>query len=915
MTTEGPTTVATIQGILDMDRSRWIAAIAATREDAQSLEQIRPTVRVDANVSEALAAIESVRAAEAGLGGNSTGIAVGGSGPSAADVAATAAQTAAERRHTDAARDSAVAEVALDAAQEASTNSALEEAAAQETVARATNRANTAHATNGSRIGNIVLAVAALLPMAVPLAAGAISIAGALGMMGAAGVLAIAGIKAQMQQGTAAGAEYTTGLGRLKSMLSTLTATGAVAMIDNFRYSVEIANASMPTLTRETAIFAGLAGHAGNQLFQGVLTSIRIMEPLLVTAGQYVDALAVKFNLWTSDGGLEKFTGYALATLPTVERVLEAVSGAVLHILEALAPMGGVGLTVLTAVSNVISLIPVDVLGALITAIVWGTVAFKAWAFIVPMIEGIKLSLASLGTTAEVSLGPIGWIIAGVTALAAVFVSVAASQQQATEMQQGYTQAVTADTGVIGDNIRAHAAKQLQDAGAFDIAQKMGISLALVTDATLGNTAAQREFNDAINQQKAPLQAMIDNSDTLTGAQWAQYDAINSLSGSVYSNNGAIADSIKFYNQNQEAIGGATIATREQKSALEASAAAAGVSVAAYLSVLNGQTDMKLQTDKTTASMYLQNDAAGLLKQSLDLLNGKSISAAQAQNQFDSQIANMSTHVNAAGNEINRADTLIDGYTASAVKNRGELINLTSAAQANAQAFRDNGGSAEETKKKLEDMKQSIIDNAVAHGEDASQVQGFLDKIFQIPAEIPPTKLDVDTAAAQVKIDAFNAALAIAKANPVINVTMTTDQITNKVTKDQADFVPGNGSLLQKASGGTVGGSGSSSVDSQPHLLAPGEEVVSNQQGQASRYRSILKQINAGQAPTLPSMGAAGTLPGSSGMQAQASQAGAIDQSRVYNNTFNVTGVSDPHEAAVIARDMMNHEARMHSAN
>lgn len=100
---------------------------------------------------------------------------------------------------------------------------------------------------------------------------------------------------------------------------------------------------------------------------------------------------------------------------------------------------------------------------------------------------------------------------------------------------------------------------------------------------------------------------------------------------------------------------------------------------------------MKSSTEKATAEMHLQNDGASLLKQALHLLNGKTLSAEQAQNQFDSSLANMGAHIDKTGKDVNRATTSIEGMSAAAVANRGELLSSVKAAADAAQAYRDMG--------------------------------------------------------------------------------------------------------------------------------------------------------------------------------------------------------------------------------
>jgi hypothetical protein len=160
-----------------------------------------------------------------------------------------------------------------------------------------------------------------------------------------------------------------------------------------------------------------------------------------------------------------------------------------------------------------------------------------------------------------------------------------------------------------------------------------------------------------------------------------------------------------------------------------------------------------------TLKMQLENDAAGILKQSLDLLNGEAIDAASAQNAFDSSLANMGDHVTAQGKKIKFTTTSINDMSAASVSLRGQLIQQVQNAQRVVEA---NGGLADSTGKAREQalkLRKQIIDNAVAHGVDRKAAQAYVDTLFKVPKKIPPTKLDADTKAAEAALTALEAHL------------------------------------------------------------------------------------------------------------------------------------------------------------
>lgn len=892
---EGPTTVGSIVGKMRMDRDEWIVAVAATKQDIRELEASDPNIHVDATVGEAVAKLAAVEAAQKKVSDRTDSVSAAQARLSAAmraaDTAyaraniaqmrlnelrdkgvtdgarlASAELTLSEAMHRlDSANEKATAsELALAAAQRTAAAAATENAAAQDNAARETVKANEANRTSVTRIGAIVTAVALLVPLLAPVGAAAIGIGSAFLGMGAAGVFALVGIKREMEDGTKAGAAYSDGVNDMKDMLDQLSRTSAVNMLGSFQRVVRHMRDDMPFLNTQIGQFSLITGRTGAGLFVGALNSLRVLNPLLLTAGLYVQSLAQGFERWTRGQGIQDFGGYALSMLPTVTDLLGKLASMVMHILEALAPLGTVGMAVLSVIADGINAIPVEILSQLIVSITWGAIAFKAWGFIAPMLATVATSMGAVGAATTIATGPIGWVVAGLSALAGIFAIVMASNSGATQAMQDYTVAVQADSGAIGENIRQKAAQKLLDSGALDAAKKLGISLSTVTDATLGNADALKELSQytaAANGDQAAL-AEISKESGLQAIMAAKN--IQILTEGISSNSTAIAGEIDRYNVLQGALLGTTSATRAQQQADEAVAAALGISTSAVADARSGQRDLKAETEKATAEMYLQGDAAGLLKQELDLLNGKTLSAADAQNRFDSTLANMGAHIDKTGKDINRATADLEGMSAAAVANRGELISSVEAAQASAQAFRDNGGSADETRQKLLDMREAIIQHAISVGEDEGQVRKLIDTIFQVPESVPPTKLEVDTANAIAQTQSFLSW--VSQRVATINVRANLPDLNGDVSGSgrmgsfaNGGTIPG---LAGGGTGGTVFGPGNAHSDTAGLFrLANGEEITSNRFGQADRNRALLKQINAGFTPVMQQLSVASPTP------------------------------------------------------
>lgn len=900
----GPTTVGSIVGKLKMDRDQWLADLAATKQDIRDLERANPDVHVGATVGEALSKLAAVDEAQKRVADRTDKVSAAQvrlkAAMSAADSAYARAELAQMRltemqergtaqgarlaaaelavseamKRLDAANDRATrSEAALAAAQQAAAAAAVEEAAAQDQSTRAKVKANEANSTAVTRVGAIATAVALLVPLLAPVGAVAVGVAGGLAGMGAAGVLALIGIKREMDAGTKVGAAYKDGLGDLKNMFFELSATAAVNTLASFQRVVGEMRRDMPSLNTQVGQFATILGRSGAALFSGAINSLRVLNPLFLTAGIYLQRVSEGFERWTRGQGIQDFGGYALSMLPSVTELLGKLASMVMHILQALAPLGTVGIAVLSGIAGAINAIPVQVLSALIASVTWGAIAFKAWGFIAPLLAVIAEriayaagSMTLLNSAITIGTGPIGWVVAGLSALAGVFAVVIAQNTGATQAMQDYTAAVQADSGAIGENVRQKAAQKLLDAGVLDAAKKLKVSTQDVVAATLGNADAQARLNMQLQMGtagSAELEAQLKRTGLPIDELQTQ---ILILEQGMKSNSDAVTGEIERYKTLQDALAGATTATKQQQQADEAVAASLGISVGALQAARAGQTDMKAATEKATAEMYLQNDAAGLLRSALDLLNGKTIGAAQAQNRFDSSLANMGAHIDKTGKDVDRATTSLEGMSAAAVANRGELISSVQAAQDAAQAYRDNGASSDEARQKLIDMKQAIIEHATELGEDRGQVEALINQLFRIPETVPKTKVEVDTSQAIAGIKSF-----------IADYNGKTIHLNVGATGPSGATIVGNPSMGYKANGGTAGlasgGTAGAFVDALRGLagggtggtvygpgdahsdtaglfrLARGEEVISNRFGQADRNRATLKQINAGFTP------------------------------------------------------------------
>ncbi len=904
MSNEGPTTVGSIVAKLKMDRDQWVADKDLTKADARELGALNPTIRIDVDTSRAMAQIEALRVAAEGAGVVAPGQPVGPSGPAAGTAAKvdsvavaearlaaaeslsesatqrailaemrlnevrtkgkqTAVQLAAAefaaseavKKSEQAAVKAIAAEDALAAAQAKVARAALEEAAAKDVNTASTNKAASANRNNLGFMGLIIGAAAILIPMLVPLAANVVAVTGALSGMGVAGVLGILGVKNAMAAGTAQGAQFSSGLQTLKGDLSQLEGTAATGMLAMFNTAVGDINAALPSLNGEISNFTGLLSGVASSILPGILNGFRVLNPLFMDAGQHIQAIADGFLRWTQDGGLQQFAAYAISTIPQVEASLQALGSALVHILQALMPLGTVGLVVLQDVSNVINALPVPVLTALTVGALAGFAAFKLWGAIAPILQSAAGAVAlfagaetaagvaatGFGIAVDTAMGPIGLVVAIVGALAGAIAISAAAADQATASMATYTDALAQDNGILGDNVRAQAAKALADNGAIDSAKKLGLSAATVTDATMGNVAAMKTVTAATKAASDGYKATQEAAGkygavvfSATDKQIAAKKAADDLNAKIKAQKDAIDATVKSgidYNSAMQ-LGGSVAQTM---------ATDLGMTVDAY--------------GKLTAAQTTATAAAKTWKTEIDILNGASQSLEQININLATDAQTMATTIAANVKAVGKAAAdSMDINTAAGLQNHTNILKTIQDMQAKAQAeiAGSDGSIAAQNKANdaLRSGEKAFVDQMVAAGFNRDAIQQVVDTIGKIPAHIY-SQFEIDTASAMAKIAALKAAIAAAAPGAQTSVGVNTAVPSGPLAKWAAPAAPGH------AGGGTTEGPGTSTSDSVLTWLSVGEETI--KASSAGFNRPFLKAYNANPAKALASVAGSGS--------------------------------------------------------
>jgi len=595
--------------------------------------------------------------------------------------------------------------------------------------------------------------------------------------MGAAGIVAILGIKNEMEQGTATGRAYTAGLDTLKADLGQLEAVAASGVLRPFQQVVQDITQKMPQLSGQIGELAGVAGRTASSVATGLVAAFLALEPLMRDSAVYVQNLAGRFAALMSGPGVASFGDYVRSVFPQVMADVENIVGAVIHLVAALAPLGGGALTGLNLLATLINAIPVDKLAGIATAASAVYLGFQAWSGIKALISGVEGQLVSLKVAEEgaitgmrglqIASGVIGVAIA---ALSVLFMNQAEAQRQATQDSNDFSDALRKSNGVVDESVQSLAREKLAKSGAIDQAKEFGISVSTMTAAVMGNSTATATANAALTAWAASQGAAGADSAVIT-------DKINGFRQALGLTSTALESGVQGYRDLAAATAVSTGATSGQAAIQQVLAERYGTTVAVLGAVTGAQAKNADAAATATFKMQAENDAAGLLKQSLDLLSGAALGSAQAQQRFDSATVSLTNSTKDANGNIDRTKTSIDGMSDAAVANRGSLLNLVQAAQGVAEATAKQTGSTEQGRQKFAQMREQIINNAAATGMNRDNVAAFIDEVAKVPESVPPTVVSADTAAGLQRIEAFRAALNSLQ-NRTISVTTVNTSIT-----------------------------------------------------------------------------------------------------------------------------------------
>lgn len=677
-------------------------------------------------------------------------------------------------------------------------------------------------ADKGGGIPLMASAIGILAATAVPLGA---VLGGAIGATAlAAGSLALGvyGAVQAVKAGTDAGFHFVGIMGEAKGILQGLSTVAAGRILQPFDEIVQDTYNHAMQLTVQTAKFATISGNVVVPVVHTLFGALNDLDPLFTRLGAGAVTLATKLETWGDGGGFKRFGDYALSVLPQVSHAVGEIATAIGHLVTGLGPLGLSFLTGFGRIAALINAIPIGVLQQLLPLLTSIYIAVKAYEGLSAASDSLgkfttKLTGAATAATAASTAtaasgtgaseagalaagGAAGFSVLG-AALVGVSVVVGLATMAWTNHQQkvaannsavsSLTQALIASNGAITANIRQNAALALIQSGAAKTAAKYGIDIDTLTSASLGNAAANLKVNEVLSSNVDSQKKYGVSTNQMTKDAGKISDAL-----------GKQTTQLTAAQEEYQKLNAATQAAAEAKDPeYQSYARVAGIlgTTVPLLQAVKTNIDNKKASDAAaTLQMQAEGDAAGLLGQALDRLNGKALSNADAQIAFKQTLTSLGSQL------VTNTDGL-QGNTDASVSNEAAINASIHAIEAAGQARSDSTGDEKQGIQVIKDSRQALIDKYTAErgGSIAAraEVTKYVDGLLKIPTSLPPLVPSLDDSLAQAKIAALKTGIDNLKQNKVPGVDVNTEAGKDQLAalQRQLDQLTGKDILIKVA--------------------------------------------------------------------------------------------------------------------
>jgi TP901 family phage tail tape measure protein len=452
-----------------------------------------------------------------------------------------------------------------------------------------------------------------------------------------------------------------------------------------------------------------------------------------------------------------------------------------------------------------------------------------AAALAIPQIVSLYDGLGKLGRgglaaqTAMRGLGAVltGPVGLGLAAAGAALVAFAIYQQRAKQRAEELRATLDAQTAAITESTRAQVQDKLAKNGTYEVAQKLGLSLKLVTDAALGNADAQAQLAEA---QKTAARS----ADDVYYATGKAGGAVSEQSRQWMVLNGVISEVSGDLGRGAELQRQIAAATAEASGAFETLGNRSTNAADRMAGTRAAGEDAAVGIDAVESSADEAADKVQKLSDVLDALLGSAFGVQAATDDLQRQLNELSQTAEDNG-------TALSGTTTEAINNREAFRGLVESAAGVVQAYADSGVGALRLEGETARLKRSITEQAEAAGYSADEVADLT------------SVLDAMVGTYTATIGTRGASQAVLDAAAVRReINSIPDRTVNLTVRARYQGFKDSQLISGYASGGYISGPGPKGRDSRLIAAAPGEYVLSASTVDRLGGRQALDTLNFG---------------------------------------------------------------------
>jgi adenosyl cobinamide kinase/adenosyl cobinamide phosphate guanylyltransferase len=398
-------------------------------------------------------------------------------------------------------------------------------------------------------------------------------------------------------------------------------------------------------------------------------------------------------------------------------------------------------------------------------------------------------------------------------------------QQEAAQRVQELTDTLDKQTGAVTASTTEWAKNALEQDGTLKAAQELGLNLADVTQAVLGNADAQARVNAAIRGY-VPIATGVGVVMT------SQAGAADKVRAAINGYNGELKDARATQARMAAAGGATTSALNAQTRASNVLTDSTKVQVTAQIGHQKAMT-ATVAYSKSTATAYTLAKQA--LQNWIDVINAQG-SAFLAERQANRAYKDA---VDAATQAVKDNGRTLDDNSRKGRANQNVLDQVTSAADSLLGAMIKNNRSGPSIRSEWEQQRKKLYDVYMQFDHNKNKALDYVDHALgKVPPSVTTTvKTPGLTVAQQAFRNLTNAIKGVP--NKSVSIRVNGDGSVTRILTSAGHTT----STKYYAGGGQVTGPGGPRDDKIPAMLSNGEFVVNA--AAASRHLQLLKAINS----------------------------------------------------------------------